>query len=51
MDVGPTHLPSLTREFGGRGCLLVCLFEGELVLFGWVFFFSDLGVVFFGLGL
>lgn len=47
MDVGPSHSPSLTREFWGVGCLLFSLFEGELVLFGWVFFFSDLGVFFF----
>lgn len=45
MDVGPSHSPSLTREFWRVGCLLFCLFEGELVLFGWDFF-SDLGVFF-----
>lgn len=52
MDVGPSHSPSLTREFWGVGCLLFSLFEGELVLFGWVFFFLIWGCFFFfGLGL
>lgn len=51
MDVGPSHSPSLTREFWGVGCLLFSLFEGELVLFGWVFFFLIWGWFFFGLGL